>query len=77
VSGARPAGAFYLYAETSAFGADSQALCGRLIEEAGVAITPGLDFGENAPQRHVRFAYTTGMEDLAEGVDRIRRFLGG
>ncbi len=75
--GARPAGAFYLYADTSAFGADSQALCGRLIEEAGVAITPGLDFGENAPQRHVRFAYTTRMEDLAEGVDRIRRFLGG
>jgi aspartate/methionine/tyrosine aminotransferase len=72
-----PAGAFYLYADMSALGADSYVLAARLIEEAGVAITPGLDFGTNAPQRHVRFAYTTGTEALAEGVDRIRRFLGG
>jgi aspartate/methionine/tyrosine aminotransferase len=75
--GPRPAGAFYLYADMSALGADSYVLAARLIEEAGVAITPGLDFGTNAPQRHVRFAYTTGMEALAEGVERIRRFLGG
>jgi aspartate/methionine/tyrosine aminotransferase len=75
--GPRPAGAFYLYADMSALGADSYVLAARLIEEAGVAITPGLDFGTNAPQRHVRFAYTTGMGALAEGVERIRSFLGG
>jgi aspartate/methionine/tyrosine aminotransferase len=41
-----------------------------------VAITPGIDFGCHRPERHVRFAYTTSMDNLAEGVARIRRFLG-
>ena len=45
------------------------------LEEAGVAVTPGLDFGTNAPERHVRIAYTTAIERLDEGVARIRRFL--
>ncbi len=47
-----------------------------LIESAGVATTPGLDFGTHAPNQHMRFAYTTTLERLAEAVDRIRRFLG-
>ena len=41
-----------------------------------MAITPGLDFGHNAPQRHVRFAYTVARDRLEEGVARIARFLG-
>ena len=49
----------------------------RVLEEAGVAITPGLDFGSNRPERHVRFAYTRSLEDLEEGVERIARMLGG
>ena len=49
----------------------------RVLEEAGVAITPGLDFGSNRPERHVRFAYTRSLEDLKEGVERIARMLGG
>jgi len=40
------------------------------------AFTPGLDFGTHAPEKHLRFAYTAGVERLAEAVDRIRRFLG-
>jgi aspartate/methionine/tyrosine aminotransferase len=40
-----------------------------------VAITPGLDFGSNQPQAHVRFAYTTTLENLREGVRRLRDFL--
>ena len=70
-----PHGAFYLYADISAFSDDSHRFASELLEEAGVAVTPGLDFGTNAPERHVRIAYTTAIERLEEGVARIRRFL--
>jgi aspartate/methionine/tyrosine aminotransferase len=40
-----------------------------------VAITPGMDFGANGPERHVRFAYTRSLEDLREGVECIARML--
>lgn len=73
---AEPRGAFYLYADCSAIAADSDAFARELLEQAGVAITPGLDFGENAPQRHVRFAYTVALEKLEEGVARLARHLG-
>jgi aspartate/methionine/tyrosine aminotransferase len=71
-----PRGAFYLYADASAFTDDSFAFAGRLLEEAGVAITPGIDFGRFRARDHVRFAYTTSLERLAEGVARLQRFLG-
>ena len=70
-----PEGAFYLYADCSRFTADSYAFSLDLLEEAGVAITPGLDFGSNQPERHVRFAYTTSMENLSEGVRRLAAYL--
>ena len=70
-----PAGAFYLYADCSRFTADSFAFSQQLLEEAGVAITPGIDFGTNSPERHVRFAYTTSLENLQEGVRRLREYL--
>jgi aspartate/methionine/tyrosine aminotransferase len=73
---AEPRGAFYLYADCSALAPDSDAFARELIERAGVAITPGLDFGENAPQRHVRFAYTVARDKLEEGVARLARHLG-
>ncbi len=77
---ARPEGAFYLYANCSALSHtsrnDSERLARDLLELAGVAVTPGLDFGEHAPQQHLRFAYTTGIDRLAQAVDRISRFLG-
>ena len=71
---AAPAGAFYIYADCSALGDNSFALAGRLIAEAGVAVTPGLDFGSNAPEKHLRFAYTTSLERLQEGVARMSKF---
>ncbi|MDX9706912.1 MAG: pyridoxal phosphate-dependent aminotransferase [Azospira sp.] len=74
---ARPQGAFYIYADCSAFGDDSEALAQRLLEEAGVATTPGLDFGDNAPARHLRLAYTTDVARLEEAVQRIGRLLAG
>jgi len=70
-----PQGAFYLYADCSQFSNDSQQLANRLLEEAGVAITPGLDFGHNQPEHHLRFAYTTSIEKLKEGVARIEAWL--
>jgi aspartate/methionine/tyrosine aminotransferase len=73
---AQPQGAFYIYADCSALSDDSETLACRLLEEAGVAATPGLDFGANAPARHMRFAYTTGIERLAEAVLRIEGLLG-
>ena len=45
-----------------------------LLEKVGVAATPGLDFGSNAPEKHIRFAYTTGIDRLAEAVDRLRSY---
>jgi aspartate/methionine/tyrosine aminotransferase len=70
-----PQGAFYIYAGCEKFSGDSSRFSLQVLEEAGVAITPGLDFGSNAPERHVRFAYTRALEDLEEGVDRIARML--
>jgi len=71
-----PQGAFYVYAGCSKFTRDSFTFARNLLEQAGVAITPGIDFGANAPERHVRFAYTNSIERLEEGVARIGRFLG-
>ena len=70
-----PAGAFYLYANVEEFTDDSMAFTRELLEKTGLAITPGLDFGSHGASRHVRFAYTTGLDRLAEGVERLRAFL--
>ena len=71
-----PQGAFYVYAGCARLTADSFGFARDLLELAGVAITPGVDFGANAPERHVRFAYTSPISKLEEGVRRISRFLG-
>jgi aspartate/methionine/tyrosine aminotransferase len=70
-----PQGAFYLYANCERFTNDSFAFAARLLEDHGVAITPGVDFGNHLAAKHVRFAYTTSMDKLKEGVDRLRRAL--
>jgi aspartate/methionine/tyrosine aminotransferase len=71
-----PQGAFYIYAGCSRLTRDSHAFALDLLEKAGVAITPGIDFGDNAPERHIRFAYTQSIEKLQEGVRRIAAYLG-
>ncbi len=71
----KPEGAFYLYADVSRFTTDSFEFARQLLEEAGVAITPGLDFGVVTPERYVRFAYTRPLPVLGEAVSRIRRFV--
>ncbi len=74
---AEPQGAFYIYADVSALAEDSETLARRLIEEAGVAATPGLDFGHHLPRRHLRIAYTTREARLLEAAERIARMLRG
>nr|VFJ97579.1 MAG: Aspartate/methionine/tyrosine aminotransferase [Candidatus Kentron sp. H]VFJ97932.1 MAG: Aspartate/methionine/tyrosine aminotransferase [Candidatus Kentron sp. H]VFK03437.1 MAG: Aspartate/methionine/tyrosine aminotransferase [Candidatus Kentron sp. H] len=71
----KPQGAFYLYADCGRFTQNSLSFALDLLENTGVAITPGLDFGKNASGRHVRFAYTTCMENLHRGVERLGHYL--
>jgi len=70
-----PEGAFYLYADCSRFTDDSFGVAHELLETAGVAITPGIDFGSSEAGRHVRFAYTTSLDQLQLGVQRLAEFL--
>lgn len=70
-----PAGAFYLYADISRFAGDSFAFAAKMLEETGVAITPGIDFGEVMPERYVRFAYTRPLPVLQAAVRRIGKWL--
>ncbi len=72
-----PEGAFYVYAGIERFAADSGSFALDLLERAGVAITPGKDFGTYQAERYVRFAYTRSMDDLREGVRRLGEFLRG
>jgi len=72
-----PDGAFYLYANCARFSNDSYQFANDLLEQAGVAVTPGIDFGHHAAESHVRFAYTTSLENLKEGVERIKEFVQG
>lgn len=71
-----PRGAFYIYADCSAHTNNSYGLAQDLLEGAGVAVTPGIDFGSFGAAEHMRFAYTTSMERLEDGVRRLGRFLG-
>jgi aspartate/methionine/tyrosine aminotransferase len=72
-----PQGAFYVYANCSALTHDSYTFAYELLERAGVAITPGIDFGSYRAAEHVRFAYTNSIERLQEGVARIARYVSG
>jgi aspartate/methionine/tyrosine aminotransferase len=71
-----PRGAFYAYADVSAFTDDSFEFAERLLADAGVAATPGLDFGEHRPRQHMRFSYTIEQALIEEGLQRLRRYLG-
>ena len=71
-----PEGAFYVFADISNFGSDSFFFCRDLLHQAGVAITPGRDFGDRDAEKYVRFTYTVPIEQLREVVERLRKFLG-
>ena len=71
-----PQGAFYIYADASRFTDDSQQFCLNLLEEHGIALTPGVDFGHHLASQHVRFSYTTSMDRLELAVERLAKVLG-
>jgi len=70
-----PQGAFYLYADCSRLTADSYAFANLLLEQTGIAATPGVDFGSHRAARHIRFAYTQPLPRLADAMARLDRFL--
>ena len=70
-----PDGAFYVYADVSRFGLSGEDFANRLLDEAGVCVVPGMDFGVHERDRWVRFTYATSMERLQEAVARIGAFL--
>lgn len=69
-----PDGAYYVLANSNGFGVDSLDLSRRILEEAGVAVTPGIDFGEGA-KGYLRFSYANSIENIREGMDRIEKYL--
>ena len=71
---AEPQGAFYVYANSKGLADDSFDLAEQLLMQAGVAATPGLDFGSNAPQHHMRFSYTVDRTQLKDGLARMATF---
>jgi aspartate/methionine/tyrosine aminotransferase len=71
-----PDGAFYVYADCSAFAADSGKFALSVLDDAGVAITPGVDFGAYHAERYVRLAYTQPVARLEQAIDRIAALVG-
>jgi len=72
---APPDGAFYVYADVSHLTGDSRALAAEILETAGVAVTPGLDFDPVRGGGTVRFSYARATADIEEGLARLRRFM--
>lgn len=70
-----PQGAFYIYANCERFTNNSYDFAYDLLDKVGVAITPGKDFGNNKACTYVRFAYTTSIEKLKEGIKRLHEYL--
>ena len=70
-----PDGAFYIYVDISKFSNDSLSFCKKVLDEAGVAITPGLDFDQNRGSNTIRFSYARSTEDIIEGAKRIKKFM--
>lgn len=67
----RPTGAFYLYADVAHLTNDSVAFCQRMLREAGVAVTPGVDFDPQRGRRTLRFSFAGSTADMEEAVRRL------
>jgi len=70
-----PTGGFFVYADCSRFGMDSERVALEALHATGVAFTPGIDFGRHRPEAHVRIAYTIARPLLEEGVQRLACWL--
>ncbi len=72
---APPDGAFYIYADVSRFTKDARAFAADILDEAGVAVTPGLDFDKARGQGTLRFSYARATADIEEGLARLKAFM--
>jgi|TARA_B100002052_G_scaffold296875_1_gene326253 aspartate/methionine/tyrosine aminotransferase len=70
-----PDGAFYIYADVSKFCNDSLEFANRVLKEAKVAITPGLDFDSNRGNSTIRFSYARSTEDIIKGLEKLNIFM--
>jgi aspartate/methionine/tyrosine aminotransferase len=69
-----PTGAFYVLVNARHIDGDSYRLAFDILEKAGVAVTPGIDFGRNA-EGYLRFSYASSLENITEGMERLRTYL--
>ncbi|WP_245297089.1 MULTISPECIES: aminotransferase class I/II-fold pyridoxal phosphate-dependent enzyme [Rhodomicrobium] len=67
-----PDGAFYIYADVSDLTGDAAGFATRMLEEAGVAVTPGIDFDPPRGHRFIRFSYAGTTEAMAEAARRLQ-----
>jgi aspartate/methionine/tyrosine aminotransferase len=69
-----PTGAFYVFANAKQFSIDSYKLAFDMLEKAHVGVAPGIDFGNNG-EGYLRFCYANSMENIEEGMDRLKKYL--
>ena len=72
---APPDGAFYVYVDISAYTQDSRAFAAEILEKAGVAVTPGLDFDAERGHQTLRLSYARSTDDIREGLKRLKAFM--
>lgn len=72
---APPDGAFYVYVDVSAYTDDARQFAADILDQAGVAVTPGLDFDAARGHHWLRFSYARSTADITEGLSRITRFM--
>ncbi|MEM9786408.1 MAG: aminotransferase class I/II-fold pyridoxal phosphate-dependent enzyme [Pseudomonadota bacterium] len=72
---APPDGAFYVYVDVSEYTDDAKTFAAEILEQAGVAVTPGLDFDAARGHRWLRFSYARSTDDIREGLDRLANFM--
>ena len=68
-----PTGAFYILADARKYSQDSLELSRSILNDVGVAVTPGIDFG-NGAEGYLRFSYSNSIENIKEGMDRLEAF---
>jgi aspartate/methionine/tyrosine aminotransferase len=71
-----PSGAFYMLVNANHLSHSSYELAFEILEQAGVGVSPGIDFGRNA-EGFLRFSYANSIENIKEGLDRIEAFIAG
>ena len=72
---APPDGAFYFYIDVAKYTDDSLSFCNDILEEVGVAITPGVDFDPKRGKTTIRLSYARSTEEIVEGLNRLGEFM--